>query len=211
MSQYPALPVPLQPDPDILALAVSVLQRGGVVAYPSETVWGLAAHPDAPGGIARLVQLKGRDPFKPLQVSCVDARTARALAQEDDALLKLSVRWPGPLTVVAPASGRCSPALAPGGRVGLRVPDHPVARALLHAAGGTLVTTSCNMSGYAPATTEAEAQATGLADVVMPDGGVAAAGLASTVVLLPDGEIVRQGSVSTQEIRALLADGNGLS
>ncbi|WP_295815361.1 L-threonylcarbamoyladenylate synthase [uncultured Deinococcus sp.] len=208
MPEHPPYIDPAQPLPDLLAHAVRVLQSGGVVAYPSETVWGLAAHPAAPGGIGRLVEVKGRDPLKPLQVSCVDARTACRLAHQDEALLTLAALWPGPLTVVARASDHCPPALAPDGHVGLRVPNHPVARALLAAVGGMLVTTSCNVSGHAPAATEADARATGLADVVLPDGGLPAAGLASTVVRLPGAAIVRHGSVSAQEIHALLARGH---
>ncbi|GHF31382.1 L-threonylcarbamoyladenylate synthase [Deinococcus metalli] len=200
----PSNPNPPLP-PDALAAAARVLEGGGIVAYPTETVWGLAAHPDSPAGLARLVEVKSRDPRKPLQVSCVDAATALLLAQDDPALRVLARWWPGPLTVVAPASARCDPAFAPGGRVGLRVPDHPVARALLHAVGGMLITTSCNVSGHASATTHAQAVETGLADIVLPDGGVPASGRASTVVALPEGEVVREGGVSAQAIRDLLA------
>ncbi|THF88131.1 L-threonylcarbamoyladenylate synthase [Deinococcus sp. KSM4-11] len=190
--------------PTSITSAVERLMAGQVVAYPSETVWGLAVHPDAAAGVERLWRLKGRDPLKPLQMSSADVECALLLAQEDAELTALAALWPGPLTVVAPASDRCPPAFAPGGRVGLRVPDHPVAQALLRAAGGYLVTTSCNVSGRAPATTFAEATAMGLANQVLPDGGIRSAGLASTVVIVPGGEVLREGSVGTDQISRLL-------
>ncbi|WP_309570054.1 L-threonylcarbamoyladenylate synthase [Deinococcus sp.] len=189
----------------VIAAAVRALMSGRVVAYPSETVWGLAVHPDSAAGVNRLLQLKGRDPLKPLQVSCADVEGALLLAQAGPELTALSALWPGPLTVVAPASEHCPPDYAPGGRVGLRVPDHPVALALLRAAGGLLVTTSCNVSGQAPATTYAGALAMNLADVVLPDGGVLSAGLASTVVMVPGGHILREGSIDGDRIGRLLS------
>lgn len=199
-----ALPTELEEWPTSIAAAVRALMSGQVVAYPSETVWGLAVHPDSAAGVNRLLQLKERDPLKPLQVSCADVKGALLLAQAEPDLTALAELWPGPLTVVAPASGRCPPDYAPGGRVGLRVPDHPVALALLRAAGGLLVTTSCNVSGQAPATTYAAALAMNLADVVLPDGGVPSAGLASTVVIVPGGHILREGSVDGDRINQLL-------
>ncbi|WP_019588223.1 L-threonylcarbamoyladenylate synthase [Deinococcus apachensis] len=182
-----------------VARAAALLASGDVVGYPTETVWGLAARPDQPGAVAQLYALKGRDGGKPVQISCVDAETARVLARGGMAFEALAPLWPGPLTLVLPANEACPPALAPGGWVGLRVPDHPVALALLRACGGTLATTSLNPSGQPAARTLAEARAYGLATLLLPDGGVPARGLASTVVRLdPDGdrlEVLREGAL----------------
>lgn len=199
--------VPQQPrvSPEPIRLAAQRMRSGGVVAYPSETVWGLAAHPERPDAIEALYTLKGRDPAKPLQVSCDSVDTGLRFALPDPRLEALAGFWPGPLTVVTPARPDCPAPLAPAGKVGLRVPDHPVALALLRACGGALVTTSCNRSGEPAATTEAQAAATGLGDLLLPDGGVPARGLASTVVLLPEGVVVREGELAAAQVRAALA------
>ncbi|MFC4639547.1 L-threonylcarbamoyladenylate synthase [Deinococcus hohokamensis] len=184
--------------------AAQVLRRGGVVAYPSETVWGLAALPDSESALDRLYALKGRAADKPVQLSCQNLEAAQRFAQPSAVLTALSSLWPGPLTVVTPALPSCPPRLAPGGQVGLRVPDHPVAQALLHLCGGVLATTSCNRSGEPPAATWQAAVASGLGDLTLPEGGQAAAGLASTVVVLPGGVVMREGAVTAAQIRALL-------
>ncbi|GBF03903.1 Sua5/YciO/YrdC/YwlC protein [Deinococcus aerius] len=190
---------------DAVARAADLLASGGVVGYPTETVWGLAASPEA---VDRLYALKGRDDGKPVQVSCVDAETARALTRGGAAFEALAPLWPGPLTLVLPATPACPPALAPGGWVGLRVPDHPVALALLRACGGTLATTSLNPSGQPAARTFAEARAYGLAPLLLPDGGVPARGLASTVVRVDPGgsglEVLREGALPVEVLRERL-------
>nr|WP_216320260.1 L-threonylcarbamoyladenylate synthase [Deinococcus aestuarii] len=185
--------------------AARVILAGGVVGYPTETVWGLAVHP---GQVERLYALKDRDAAKPVQVSCVDARTARPLTLGGAAFGALAALWPGPLTLVLPASPACPPDLAPGGWVGVRVPDHPVALALLRACGGTLATTSLNPSGGEAARTFGQAQEYGLADLLLPEGGVPASGRASSVVRVwPGGgevEVLREGAVPASLIRERL-------
>lgn len=191
-----------------VAEAAAHLAAGGVVGYPTETVWGLAARPDA---AARLYDVKGREPGKPVQVSCADAATARTLTQGGTAFEALAPLWPGPLTLVLPASPACPPDLAPEGWVGLRVPDHPVALALLWACGGLLATTSLNPSGQPAARTYAEAQAYGLAPLLLPDGGVPAQGLASTVVRVQgqEMEVLRQGALPVSLLRERLRAAGG--
>lgn len=193
-----------------VAQAAALLRTGGVVGYPTETVWGLAAHPARPQAVARLAALKGRDPGKPLQVSCLDAAAARTLIRDDPAVLTafaaLADLWPGPLTLVLPAGAACSPVLAPGGWVGLRVPDHPVALALLRASGGLLSTTSLNPAGQAAACTHAQAQAYALADLLLPPGDQEAGGEASTVVRIGPGgvEVLREGALAVAAIHQRL-------
>ncbi|CAM3499234.1 SUA5-related protein [Deinococcus saxicola] len=189
--------------------AWTVLQRGGVVAYPSETVWGLAVLPDHPQGVQRLYEVKGRAAHRPVQVSCQDARAGLELAQPNAALSALSTLWPGPLTLVTPALPGTPPALAPGGLVGLRVPSHPLALALLRRCGGRLLTTSCNPSGLPPALTAAQARDMALADFVLPDVQAAdegpVEGQASTVVQLPEGTVLRSGPLDGA-VAALLTE-----
>jgi len=193
-----------QPDVPWAALlleAARVLRAGGVVAYPSETVWGLAALPDT---AAQLFRRKGRDEGKPVQGSFLDLEAARAFVQPDRAFEALAVFLPGPLTLVTPASAACPAALAPGGRVGVRVPDHPVAQALLAQVGGVLATTSCNRSGEAAALTFAQARELDLADLVLPDAGVPAQGLPSTVLDVPARRVLREGAVPAARVLAAL-------
>lgn len=197
-----------------MARAAEVLAAGGVVGYPTEAVWGLAARP---GHAAELHRRKGREPGKPVQVSCPDAPTALAWARPSAALTALSDLWPGPLTVVTAAQPTCPPDLAPGGQVGLRVPDHPLARALLLAAG-PLATTSLNPAGLPAALTRREAARYALADLLLGQDTEEAPdpqGLASTVVALPirPGEparILRAGALPPEQVRAVLA-GVGLA
>ena len=197
-------PVP-EPGSPALEAALATLRGGGVVAYPSETVWGLAAHPEVPQAIRRLYTLKGRAADKAVQVSCQDAAVALTLARPSAALEALSALWPGPLTLVTPARPGVPVALAPGGLIGLRVPAHPLALALLRAAGGVLVTTSCNPSGEPPALSEAQATQMEIADLVLPAGQEQSGGQASTVVQLPELRVLRTGAVGEALLRATLA------
>ncbi|MDV6373894.1 L-threonylcarbamoyladenylate synthase [Deinococcus arenicola] len=211
---FPFSPIPRAKRRLTLALdtAWAILQAGGVVAYPSETVWGLAALTDHPGAVERLYAVKGRAAHHPVQVSCQDASMALGLAQPDASLLALSALWPGPLTLVTPAQPDVSPLLAPGGLVGLRVPGHALALALLRRAGGRLLTTSCNPSGQPPALTAGQARGMRLADHVFTgDQGYedATEGQASTVVVLPEGKVLRSGPLdgAVAEILAALRAG----
>lgn len=195
-----------------LGAAVKHLQAGGVVGYPTETVWGLAAQPEA---LAALYAVKGREADKPVQVSCLNVELAHTLTTGGKAFGVLSSFWPGPLTLVAPASAACAPELAPGGWVGLRIPDHPVALALLRACGGLLVTTSLNPSGKPAARTWEEARSYGLAPLLLPDGDVPARGLASTVVRLRGEtlEVLREGALPVARLMGRLREagcGEGL-
>lgn len=175
-----------------LRQAIAALEQGHIVGYPSETVWGLAAHPARPGAVEKLTIRKGREADKPIQVSCLNLEAVQRVAQWNPPLNALAPFWPGPLTVVTAALPVCPPDLAPGGWVGVRVPDHPVIQGLLNGCGGLLATTSLNLSGHPAARTYGEAQAYGLADLLLPDGeqtqnsGLGkTTGVASTVIRLP--------------------------
>jgi len=194
-----------------LAEAVEVLRRGGAVGYPSETVWGLAARPDDEVAVDRLYQLKGREASKPVQLSCLNlAEAQRWLRPGQPEVTALARFWPGPLTLLAWAVPACPEWLAPGGVVGIRVPDHPVIQALLAASGGTLATTSLNPSGLPAATSEGMARDYGLADLLLPDEDerrlAASPGLASTVFDLRTRQVVRAGELSERTLLQALEE-----
>ncbi|WP_291425065.1 Sua5/YciO/YrdC/YwlC family protein [Deinococcus sp.] len=189
----------------VIEMAVQQLRAGNVVGYPTETVWGLAA---APEHLEQLWRRKGREANKPLQVSCADHQTALALAEASPLLELLLPLWPGPLTVVTRASARCPAALAPGGWVGLRLPDHAVAQHLLSAAG-YLATTSLNPTGQPAALTFKEARRYALADLLLGQPPGRAGGQASTVVRLParsgePAQVLRVGALAAGDLAAVL-------
>ncbi|GGR09112.1 L-threonylcarbamoyladenylate synthase [Deinococcus ruber] len=191
-----------------VAEALKVLTRGGVVGYPSETVWGLAALPSSAAGVERLYTLKGRDNLKPVQLSCVSAEVAHTWVRSGQPEFERLARlWPGPLTVLAWAVPGCPERLAPGGVVGLRVPAHPLALALLGEAGGTLATTSLNPSGQPAATSRQQAEAYQLAELLLPGDGpedASGSGQASTVYDLRSGTVLRQGDITLEQLREAL-------
>jgi L-threonylcarbamoyladenylate synthase len=163
-----------------LAAAAGVLLKGGVAVIPTDTVYGLAAHPGFPAAVDRLYTIKARDLGKPIALLASDA-AATPVAHP------LTAKWPGALTIVF-------------GGEGYRVPDHAWTRALIRRCGGLLRVTSANMSGARPATDAAAALAeVGLSADLVVDGGVSPGGVASTVVRVsPDGEIavLRQGALT---------------
>ncbi|WP_261663336.1 L-threonylcarbamoyladenylate synthase [Deinococcus sp. Marseille-Q6407] len=175
------------------------------VGFPTETVWGLGAPPTRAGWEA-LIRVKGRDPKQAFQVSCASGELALRLAREPEVLEPLTRFWPGPLTLVVPAQPELADYLARGGWVGLRVPAHPAAQALLQESGGYLLTSSLNLSGQPTARTEAEARALGLARRVIGDGGQPPSGAASTVLRVGEGqlEVLRAGALPLDEIQAQL-------
>jgi L-threonylcarbamoyladenylate synthase len=204
-------------DPAGRAAAIEALRAGGVVAIPTDTVYGIAVALETPGGIEALFAAKARPPDKAIALLLADASQASEIGVFDDrARLLAATFWPGGLTlVVARRTDHALPAALTGGElapgavptVGLRVPDHPAPRALA-AALGPLPTTSANRSGEREARNAAEIEAMlGEAVVLILDGGPAHGGPASTVVDLtgPDAQILRAGAVPPGEIEAVLA------
>ncbi|HEX5499148.1 MAG TPA: L-threonylcarbamoyladenylate synthase [Thermomicrobiales bacterium] len=190
-----------------------LIAQGGVVAIPTDTVYGIAASLARPEALQRLYHIKGRPDDKPLPVLLASSAAMRLVAGDLPAeILALADRfWPGPLTVVAPARPDL-PALATGkdreGRstVGLRVPDHAVARAVIERVGGALAVTSANRSGEASAASADDvAQALGSACDLILDAGAAPVGVSSTVVAIEDGEIVvlREGAIPAATVAAV--------
>ena len=170
-----------------IAEAARILTAGGLVAFPTETVYGLGADASNGEAIARLYAAKGRPAFNPLIAHVASAAAARKLARFDAAAQRLAVAfWPGPLTLVLPKAADCPvAALATAGldSVAVRLPQHPVAQELLRAFGGPVVAPSANRSGHVSPTTAAHVLADlgGQIDLIV-DGGATPVGLESTIV-----------------------------
>lgn len=195
-----------------IARAVEALRAGGLVILPTETVYGLAADAADPLAVARVYAAKSRPSFNPLIAHVADVEAARRIAVLDERAEQLAAAfWPGPLTIVAPVRNTaavCDLARAGLDTVAVRVPGHPLSRALLTAFGGPVVAPSANRSGRPSPTTLADAvEETGPAATQALDGGPCAVGLESTVVaLLPDApaRLLRPGSVTRAQIEAVI-------
>ena len=175
---------PDSPDPAIIREAAGLIRAGLVVAYPTDTVYGLAVDPRNGDAVTRLFALKGRADTSALTLIAADMAHVRAAGDMTPAAERLAERWwPGPLTVVVAARPILARETLAGGRtVGIRVPDHPVAIALARDAGFAITATSANRSG-APAASSAAAVVEALPDVdAVIDGGAARGGMPSTIV-----------------------------
>jgi L-threonylcarbamoyladenylate synthase len=201
-----------------IAEAARVIAEGGLVAFPTETVYGLGADAGNGAAIARLYAAKGRPSFNPLIAHVARAAAARKLAHFDAAAERLATAfWPGPLTLVLPKTPDCPVAdLATAGldTIAVRLPQHPAAQALLHAFGGAVVAPSANRSGHVSSTTAAHVLTDlgGRIDLIV-DGGATPVGLESTIVAcLGDPALLRPGGVPRAAIEQVLgravADGS---
>lgn len=192
-------------SPDIPA-AVDVLRRGGLVAFPTETVYGLGADASNPAALARIFAAKGRPKTHPLIVHFSGLAAARDWAAEvPEAAARLAgAFWPGPLTLVLPRSARVPDAVTGGqASVALRVPAHPVARALLAAFGRGIAAPSANRYGRISPTRAADVrEEIGGRVAMVLDGGDCAVGLESTIVACLDGRVtlLRPGSISRSQV-----------
>jgi L-threonylcarbamoyladenylate synthase len=180
------LPI-LDPNhPEQLQEAVDRLLGGGIVAIPTDTVYGLAALPTHEGALGALADLKGRDRDQPIAVLIDSVAAAIPYLQVAGALDPYIRFWPGALTVIVRArvgdGALLPPVVSMQGTVGIRKPDDRVARALIRACGGILAVTSANRHGQGPATSAAEVAAEFGDGFLVLDGGERAGGIASTVV-----------------------------
>jgi L-threonylcarbamoyladenylate synthase len=198
-------------DGAAVAEAVRCLTAGGLVAFPTETVYGLGADATNGQAVARLYEAKGRPAFNPLIAHVVDVEAARALGRfSSDAERLAQAFWPGPLTLVLPKTAACPVAdLATAGldSIAVRVPSHVMARALLEAFGKPVVAPSANRSGHVSPTTAAHV----LADLggrieLIVDGGSTTVGVESTVVACLDEPVMlRPGGVPRHAVERALA------
>ena len=195
---------------EALASAVNRLRAGGVVAFPTETVYGLGADALNHRAVHRVYELKGRPAQNPLIVHVSDQIMARAMCDQwtTDAARLAERFWPGPLTLVLPKSPRVPDVVTAGGPgVAVRCPAHPLALALIEGFAGPIVGPSANLSGMVSPTAAAHVRAAfGDEDVMVLDGGACRAGIESTVLSLFDAEarLLRRGVVSAAEIEAVL-------
>jgi L-threonylcarbamoyladenylate synthase len=190
--------------------AAGVLRAGGLVAFPTETVYGLGANAEDPDAVARIFQVKGRPPSHPLIVHIGGAEHLGDWVEEVPATARLLAErlWPGPLTLVL-RRGRRVPLEATGGleTVAVRVPDHPVALALLSAFGGGVAAPSANRFGSVSPTTadHVRAEFGDAVDFVL-DGGPCEVGVESTIVDATGGapSVLRPGGVTREDLEAVL-------
>lgn len=196
------------------------LEAGGMAIYPTDTLYGLGVDPRSEAGLSRLVSAKEREGGKPIPLIIDAPERARELAAHvpDSAARLMEKFWPGALTIVLPAAPGVPPAVTGGRRtVGLRVPDHPVPRALARAVGGAITGTSANRAGnpgFWRTAEEIVREFTGEVDWVLWDGPppAAAAGAASpgsTVVEVLEGRLalLREGTIPFRAVAEFLSRG----
>lgn len=205
----------LQPsEEDKLAIveAATMLREGGTVAFPTETVYGLGADARNTAAVEAVFAAKGRPSDNPLIVHIADSGALEELVTEvhPTAAALMDAYWPGPLTVVLPVrAGVLSPSVTAGlDTVGVRMPDHPVALALISAAGCPVAAPSANRSGRPSPTLASHVMEdlSGYIDGVL-DGGAAGVGLESTVVQVqPDGRVavLRPGGITSEQLAAVV-------
>ena len=201
----------VEPSEAAIAEAARLIRGGALVAFPTETVYGLGADATDGAAVARIFAAKRRPRFSPLNVQIPDAAGAREIAVLDTRAETLVAAFmPGPLTLVVPRSRGCAvAAIVSNGldHIGIRVPDHGVALALLHAAGRPIAAPSANPSGLVSPTTAAHvAEALGEEVSMILDGGPCRVGVESTVVGLGEGDAVllRPGGIGRAAIEALI-------
>lgn len=194
--------------PAALGDALDVLRRGGLVAFPTDTVYGVGAMAFDAAAVERVYVAKGRDTAKAVPILLADQAGLAEIAEEigEEARRLVEAFWPGSLTIVVRKRDAVPQAISQRGTIGVRVPAHPVALELLRAAG-PLATTSANRSG-APDPMAAEDVAAGLGDRIdlILDGGRAPGGRPSTVVdcTVSPPALVREGPISMSQILAVL-------
>ncbi len=199
-------------DRAAIAEAARIVRAGGLVAFPTETVYGLGADATNGHAVARIFEAKGRPRFNPLIAHVADIEAACDLGAFDDQAFALARRfWPGPLTLVLPLSPHPRHSISELVTAGLdtiaiRVPAHPVARELVAAAGVPIAAPSANPSGrLSPTRARHVEEELGEKAGMILDGGDAKAGLESTIVaLLPHPTLLRPGSLAREDIEAVL-------
>ena len=195
--------------PQEIARAIEVLRRGGVVAFPTDTVYGLGANIFLPRAVERVFELKGRPRNQPLPVLVSSFDQVAGLASVPPGATTLAKRfWPGALTLVL-AALEAAPKLvtASSGKVAVRLPHHPIPLALIRGLGAPITGTSANLSGQPPARTaqEVRAQLREKVDLVL-EGGPPPGGRESTVVDLTGKApvVLREGAIPREEIEECL-------
>ena len=194
--------------PRAIEWAAETILEGGVIALPTDTVYGIAASLTHESALERIFEIKGRDLSKtlPILVSSPDELSHLAPGLDQRVALLLDRFWPGPLTmVVAAAPGLPSTVIAPDGTIGVRMPNHSLAIEVIAKAGGSVACTSANRSGMPPARTAHDVAASIGHDIDLTlDGGITPGGVPSTVLAIRDGQpvLLREGAIGSTEITA---------
>jgi L-threonylcarbamoyladenylate synthase len=192
---------PQRPDRTVIARSAKVLRSGGLVAFPTETVYGLAANLSKKAGMDALYRVKERPKGKPSTVHIADTRIIRKMgcAISRDARILIDKFWPGPLTVIL--------ASKKGAKIGFRMPDNKVALALIREAGVPIVAPSANLSGKTPPKSASDVlrDLDGRIDIVI-DAGKTKVGIESTVIDMTQcpPAILREGAIKKRAILRLL-------
>lgn len=203
---------PSRPDPAVIAVAAETLRRGGLVAFPTETVYGLGANATDSAAVSRIFEAKGRPASDPLIVHIAALETLASVARDLPPLAHTlaSAFWPGPLTLVLPRHASIPANVSAGmPTVAVRMPRHPVALALIRAAGLPIAAPSANTFTRPSATTAKHVYEDlgGRIDIIL-DGGAAPIGLESTVLDLT-GEtpvVLRPGGVTLEQLEAYISE-----
>jgi len=200
---------PEHPEADRIGEGVALLKRGGVIAFPTETFYGLGADAGNERSIKQIFGIKGRDFRNPIPLIIGKKEDLSGLVEDIPALAETLITrfWPGPLTLVFEASGRVNPGLTAGtGKIGIRISSHPIAMALAEALGGPITATSANLSGKKECSSAGDVldQLGGRLDGVI-DGGLTAGGLGSTIldVTCDPPRILRHGAISAARLHSI--------
>jgi L-threonylcarbamoyladenylate synthase len=197
------------PEPGMVTRAAAVIRSGGLVAFPTETVYGLGADATNPAAVRRIYEVKGRPAADPLIVHVLERGDLKELSARVPAMaLRLAdAFWPGPLTLVVPRGGAIAPEVTGGlDTVAVRAPDHPVARALLSAAARPIAAPSANPFGrVSPTTAQHVVADLGDAVDIVIDGGPCVIGLESTIVDCTErlAIVLRPGGLTLEALRAV--------
>lgn len=205
---------PLHPDPgmfqEAVRQAIQIVRAGGIVAFPTETFYGLGADPFNAMAVERLFEVKGRESGKPILLVIDDMKHAEGIVKtiSEEAWSLIRKFWPGPLTLLFESTSRVTSALTGGtGKIGIRIPSHPVARKFLQAAGQPLTATSANRSGQPGATTAQTVERTlgPQLDLIL-DGGATPGGPGSTIVdaTLHPPRLIREGKIPFRDVLSSL-------
>ncbi len=197
---------PKAPDPADIERAVGFLREGQVIAYPTETIYGLGADVQDKKAVKRIYDLKARDYGLPISILVADLRMLRDVVSDvpDRALLLMRKFWPGALTILFPASQIIPKGLVTNtGKVGVRISSHPVASALVEQFGRPMTTTSANLSGFPPSLSVKHVHKYfGEKLPCIIDGGECEPSRGSTVVDMSDEtmRIIRDGTIPADEV-----------
>ena len=195
---------------EAIGIAAQILAEGGLVAFPTDTVYGVGAHAFQPDAVERIyvAKIRPRDKAIPILLAQPDDLVLVAEGITETAWLLAERSWPGGLTLVLPKKANVPDVVSAGGpTVAVRVPDHPVSRALIAALGAPLAATSANLSGHpSPVTAqEVEAELGGRIELIL-DGGQCPGGVPSTVLDLTADPpaVLRAGAIAVEETEAAL-------